>query len=382
MSFKLKHIFHAATFLVLLENQFLSISTPVNNNVQRIVLVYVDKYNNMTLSDYKFLLAYHSESGINDSFFNTFLFLGQFSNTNESYEGYGKGSSYKSWLWWLTEKIFGKNGQMELLNNAAEEVSKQITLSEVKIIVMIPRPFTNLTLEERYENVKAYVTKTIQLFNEGNYSKLKLIGFYWMCETVPSQDYELVRGVSRLVHLLGLKFYWIPYFGAEGVDKWQELGFDYVMLQPNFAFSNVDTNRFSTVNEIAKKLNTSVEMELATFVYNPKVTWQESFVLYMYYSSLYNWQDFPILSYFNGNQFSQNLFKNYRAYYDLVYMHVKGKDLKNNKIVVEGYNAHMTKVTISNLFQMLILFSLFAVVVFMLFARMKLKAPTQQIQNK
>lgn len=382
MSFKLKHIFHAATFLVLFENQFLSISTPVNNNVQRIVLVYVDKYNNMTLPDYKLLLAYHSESGINDSFFNTFLFLGQFSNTNESYEGYGKGSSYTSWLWWLTEKIFGKNGQMELLNSAAEEVSKQITLSEVKIIVMIPRPFTNLTLEERYENVKTYVTKTIQLFNEGNYSKLKLIGFYWMCETVPSQDYELVRRVSRLVHLLGLKFYWIPYFGAEGVDKWQELGFDYVMLQPNFAFSNVDTNRFSTVNEIAKKLNTSVEMELATFVYNPKVTWQESFVLYMYYSSLYNWQDFPILSYFNGNQFSQNLFKNYRAYYDLVYMHVKGKDLKNNKIVVEGYNAYMTKVTISNLFQMLILFSLFAVVVFMLFARMKLKAPTQQIQNK
>ena len=382
MSFKLKHIFNVAAFLVLFENQFLSISTPVNNNVQQIVLVYVDKYNNMTLSDYKLLLAYHSESGINDSFFNTFLFLGQFSNTNESYEGYEKGSSYKSWLWWLTEKIFGKNGQMELLNSAAEEVSKQITLSEVKIIVMIPRPFTNLTLEERYENVKAYVTKTIQLFNEGNYSKLKLIGFYWMCETVPSQDYELVRGVSRLVHLLGLKFYWIPYFGAEGVDKWQELGFDYVMLQPNFAFSNVDTNRFSTVNEIAKKLNTSVEMELATFVYNPKVTWQESFVLYMYYSSLYNWQDFPILSYFNGNQFSQNLFKNYRAYYDLVYMHVKGKDLKNNKIVVEGYNAYMTKVTISNLFQMLILFSLFAVVVFMLFARMKLKAPTQQIQNR
>jgi hypothetical protein len=110
MSFKLKHIFHAATFLVLFENQFLSISTPVNNNVQRIVLVYVDKYNNMTLPDYKLLLAYHSESGINDSFFNTFLFLGQFSNTNESYEGYEKGSSYKSWLWWLTEKIFGKNG--------------------------------------------------------------------------------------------------------------------------------------------------------------------------------------------------------------------------------------------------------------------------------
>jgi hypothetical protein len=374
---KLKTYFCTIMFLILLKNQLLS-ATLANDSLQRIVLVYIDKYNNMTISDYKVLLSYYNGSTINDTFFNTFLFLGQFSNSGESYEGYEKGSSYASWMWWLS-KIFGKDGQMEILNNATEEVSKQTTLKEVSVIVMIPRPLTNLTLEERYENVKAYVAKTIQLFNEGNYNKLKLIGFYWMCETVSSQDYNLVKEVSRLVHSLGLKFYWIPYFGAEGVDKWQELGFDYVMLQPNFAFSNVDTNRFSTVNEITKKLNISIEMELATFVYNPRVTWQESFILYMYYSSLYNWQDLPVLSYFNGNQFSQNLFKDYRTYYDLVYMHVKGKDLRNSKMVADGYNAYITKVTLSNLFSMLILFALFVAIAFLLFVKLKLKVPKLSI---
>ncbi|MBO3758026.1 MAG: hypothetical protein JTT14_02840, partial [Candidatus Brockarchaeota archaeon] len=73
-------------------------------------------------------------------------------------------------------------------------------------------------------------------------------------------------------------------------------------------------------------------------VYNPKVNWQESFVLYMYYSSIYNWQKLPVISYFNGNQFSQLLYKKYKPYYDLIYIHVKGKDLRSNDLVLGGYN--------------------------------------------
>ncbi|MBO3801103.1 MAG: DUF4855 domain-containing protein [Thermoproteota archaeon] len=333
---KLKVSLQFVVFLLVFLIYFPSFSSPADQSIQRIVLVYIDKYNNMTLSDYKVLLAYN-ESNINDTFFNTFLFLGQFSNSGESYEGYEKGSSYNSWLWWLS-KIFGNGGQIKQLNAAAEDVSRYVKLSEVNVIIMIPRPLTNLTLEERYINVRNYVCEVVQTFKERNYNKLKLVGFYWTCETAPEEDYELIKKVSALIHSFGLKLYWIPYFGAEGINRWKELGFDYVMLQPNFAFSNVDVERFSIVEKIMNNLSVSVEMELPTFVYNPKVNWQESFVLYMYYSSIYNWQKLPVISYFNGNQFSQLLYKKYKPYYDLIYIHVKGKDLRSNDLVLGGYN--------------------------------------------
>lgn len=347
LEMKLKVFLQFVVFLLIFFVYFLSLSSPTDQNIQRIALVYIDKYNNMTLSDYKVLLVYN-ESNINNTFFNTFLFLGQFSNSGESYEGYERGSSYNSWLWWLS-KIFDNGEQIEQLNDAAEDVSKYVKLNEVNVIIMIPRPLTNLTLEERYINVRSYVYEVVQIFKERNYNKLKLVGFYWMCETAPEEDYELIKKVSALVHSFGLKLYWIPYFGAEGINRWKELGFDYVMLQPNFAFSNVDIDRFSIVEEIMNNLNVSVEMELPTFVYNPKVNWKESFALYTYYSSIYNWQKLPVISYFNGNQFSQILYKKYKPYYDLIYMHVKGKDLRNNDLVLGGYNSYRLKDNLENL---------------------------------
>ena len=53
----------------------------------------------------------------------------------------------------------------------------------------------------------------------------------------------------------GLLFTWIPYYKGPGtpwLDRWDQLGFDYVTLQPNFAFNNVTAaDRFGVVRELA-----------------------------------------------------------------------------------------------------------------------------------
>ena len=50
-----------------------------------------------------------------------------------------------------------------------------------------------------------------------------------MDSTTPG-DTELVQNVARLVWNNGQKFFWIPFYGAQGYDKWRSYGFSHVFL--------------------------------------------------------------------------------------------------------------------------------------------------------
>jgi hypothetical protein len=97
---------------------------------------------------------------------------------------------------------------------------------------------------------------------------LQLWGFYWMNEGIHPQDEAVVKAAAAEVHALGYKFHWIPWFNAPGVEKWRELGFDLVVMQPNYAFIRAgglrifDENRLTLAANQCRRLGMGIEMEL------------------------------------------------------------------------------------------------------------------------
>ena len=68
--------------------------------------------------------------------------------------------------------------------------------------------------------------------------------------------------ISEYVHGKGLKFVWIPYFRAEGHQRWRDLGFDIVYHQPNYMFtSNIPLSRLDEAIDIAQKYGMAMEFE-------------------------------------------------------------------------------------------------------------------------
>ena len=129
---------------------------------------------------------------------------------------------------------------------------------------------------EAADRVKAWnwlVDETIRRWDPAAYPHLRLWGFYWMMEGIQPPDEPLVRQVADHIHARGYGFHWIPWFKAPGYDRWQEAGFDFAVMQPNYAFRPVppraavpDNGRLSQNAWEARTNGLGVEMELSSNV--------------------------------------------------------------------------------------------------------------------
>ena len=297
-----------------------------NGSKTRIALIYTDDRKQLLLGskDYEYLVAYIDENNeIRDFFFDTFLYLGSKAPSGGSY--YSGTATRDDWKWFI-EKILGPEGQISRLVQAHRKICQKMgRCRKLGVIIMIPRPPVS-SLDERISMVEWYIDEIFQSVKKIDYDMLDFKGFYWMSEKVNEEDWELVKNVTKMIHEKKSKLYWIPYYTAKGVDDWKSLGFDYVMLQPNFAFYDVGLERFDELTQRIKRLGISVEMELPSYKRNPRLdSWNQSFILYLYASLKYGWGNYSFISYFYGNDFVK-MAKNPKLhmYYRLVYKHVKG----------------------------------------------------------
>lgn len=139
-------------------------------------------------------------------------------------------------------------------------------------ISAVPLDLNPLDLGQQtaYQNkvriVAWYIRYVEQMWRRAGLNNLTLAGFYWQPESLQvtqPYDKQLVQTTADLVHRAGLKFYWIPFYGAAGVTEWKELGFDSVMVQPNVSFHwNMPPEpRFRSVTDFAKYYGTGLEIE-------------------------------------------------------------------------------------------------------------------------
>ncbi len=118
-------------------------------------------------------------------------------------------------------------------------------------------------LGDRQRALKWYIDHVRQQFDKRGYRHLKLAGFYWTPESIPPDDRELVTSTSAYLKALGLKHYWIPYNGAQGIRQWRHLGFAGMMIQPNYFFPTPPPpeSRFMTTAKMARLVSGGIEME-------------------------------------------------------------------------------------------------------------------------
>ncbi len=87
--------------------------------------------------------------------------------------------------------------------------------------------------EDRIAACKWYVDLLETYFRRGNFRHLELAGFYWLPE-IQRQNRAVTRALGDYTRSKGLRFYWIPYYTAQGYSEWRDLGFDAAYLQPTY----------------------------------------------------------------------------------------------------------------------------------------------------
>ena len=119
---------------------------------------------------------------------------------------------------------------------------------------------------------------------------------------------------------------WVPSYRASfkvdygGWRNWSSIGFDWVTLQPNWAFANIPTGltseqKFALVANATKCLGMGVEMELPMTVRNPFAgNWTESFDAYEAASHKYSWGREAMRTWYYGNAYNLMRLEN-PAYY-------------------------------------------------------------------
>ncbi|MBO5877464.1 MAG: DUF4855 domain-containing protein, partial [Bacteroidales bacterium] len=100
------------------------------------------------------------------------------------------------------------------------------------------------------DRIKAYLWLVDQVrarFAEAKYENVELIGFYVLSEelSVPgSFRYEYkqhditIKAVAEYCHSLNEGFYWVPYAMAPGIENSKDFGFDLVVMQPNYYWTD------------------------------------------------------------------------------------------------------------------------------------------------
>ena len=220
-----------------------------------------------------------------DWFYDSFLFL-MFGGAPSGGAYYNGTANKADWEHYL-DLLFSPDHNLAALDACIEDVGERLDAPDRVCPVIIMAPYLSRKLdgfgdvdgdgqEEKpsvdADRIKAFrwaVDSILERWARGLYPHLRLWGFYWMNEGISRADDAVVRATADHVHSKGLGFHWIPWFRAPGYDRWRELGFDFVVMQPNYAFAGIpagavvpDEDRLTQNSNSARALGLGVEMEL------------------------------------------------------------------------------------------------------------------------
>lgn len=273
-------------------------------------------------SDMKYYV-YRENNGKIEWLFDGFLFIEIYAENNGQMYDYGIANGNKlaaRKVEWedLLQKTFAVGKGPDAIEEVLDSLAQQniVPPYKRKIMFALPNPQTmcidwgeldgkkmNFSrLEHRQKAVKWYINRILEEWNKKDYRYIDLAGFYWLHEQIDTQynDDVLVKEVQLYLNKLGYPLTWIPYYGAEGVDRWKELGFDIAYQQPNYFFSlESPIDIITGAIGIAKKYNMSLEMEFDDRVTDP--AYGERFFTYLSeFEKAGAWNDFPIAYYEGG----------------------------------------------------------------------------------
>ncbi|PYI51874.1 DUF4855 domain-containing protein [Paenibacillus flagellatus] len=297
-------------------------------------------------------ISYVNRSGEpTDWMFDGVLYLGL--QTPEG-RGFNGSANLNDWTWYLN-KTFAAGGDMDQLNAATAEVGAKLNdpAHKTKVVLMIPDPGEWMTdfgdvdgdgvsenfnasavgaeaaLCNRAKAIQWYVDQARQLWATKSYSRLELVGLYWLEEQIStsSDGPATVKAAGDIVHAANLKFFWIPHFLAYKSYMWKEVGIDAAAFQPNYFFEEMGDERLEDAANIAKRYGMSLELEFDDRMVNDGV-FRERFVDYLNSGVETGLMQNGFKAYYQGNNAvydtALSATPSTRVLYDWLYQFVKG----------------------------------------------------------
>lgn len=330
---------------------YLPPGTEASAGIEDLVLIYHGQQSRVAWTCENLLpyVAYLDEDGRpQDWFFDGFLLI-EFATDDGVYIHHYRETTrlptIEDWAW-LAESWFRPEVELAGLEQAVAQVAAAIGPADRRAMVVITLPiplaqdhaFGPLPGEDRTLDLAQpadarralawYIDRVRAQWEAADYQHLELVGFYWTAESVPEAQVPLARWTSEHLHDLGLRHFWIPYYGAAGYNAWREAGFDAVMLQPNYFFTADDRplTHFRTHAQRAQAANTGVEVEFDTRALTDE-HFRGRFYAYLDAGAFYGWMTDALLGYYEGGRAILDFYRGGdegRALYDAVYRFVKG----------------------------------------------------------
>lgn len=288
-----------------------------------------------------------------DWFFDTFLFLALL--TEDKARAYDSASRAAPARWddWLAfvHGLFAENGHLAAFDRAIATVKESLDDPgyRARVIVMIPYPdrtqgdfgdpegsgrsfdFSTrnaAAAEDRWAAVHAYINRVLEAWERSEYDNLELIGFYWLAESVGAGDDGLIRRTADTIRAAGYRFFWIPYFTAAGYDRWESLGFDVAIYQPNYMFdTSLPKRRLYDAADRAYRLGMGIEIEANWTILSTEAG-RERFRDYLWAGVKYGFMEHAVRAYYLEQDLLGPAYlstdPDVRAVYDDIYRFVKG----------------------------------------------------------
>lgn len=260
-----------------------------------------------------------------ESLFDGVLYLGLRAPNGRNF-GLGE-ATIDDWRWYLT-KTFAPHGDLRELDEATQQVAASLREPSLrtKVVLMIPNPGEVLTdfgdvdgdgvpesvsdadvgpeqaLANREKIVRWWVDEVRRAWAEAGYSRLQLVGLYWLEEqiSVSATGPDLLRRVSDIVHGENLKLFWIPHFLAYKSHMASEVGIDVAAFQPNYFFETMSGERLEDAANIARQYGMGVEVEFDERMLADDV-FRGRFVEYLNAGVEYGFMTGAFLAYYQGN---------------------------------------------------------------------------------
>lgn len=122
------------------------------------------------------------------------------------------------------------------------------------------------------DRIKAYlwlIDAVRARFAEADYKHVELIGFYVLSEELSAPGgfrYEYkehdktIKAAADYCHSVNEGFYWVPYAMAPGIESSKDFGFDLVVMQPNYYWTDAKWD-WNQIEDILKKYDLGMELE-------------------------------------------------------------------------------------------------------------------------
>ena len=249
-------------------------------DIRDLVLIYQGgshrmDYNAEQLRPY---VVHEDRFGNRDWLYAGFLFLEFDSGKGVSYHVRGSAPLARKEDWaWLVDRHFESGKGIAALDDCIAAAVRELGEPPFrhKVVIGIPEPprgqkdwgelegrkldFSNE--EDRIAACKWYADLLEERFRSSGFQHLELAGFYWLPEIL-RQSREVTRALGDYVRSKGLRFYWIPYYTAQGYSEWRDLGFDAAYLQPTYFWNRkIGDERVDRACELARTYGMGLEME-------------------------------------------------------------------------------------------------------------------------